>query len=102
MTLTKEWIGEKLKKGVCEITGIPFNYEARGKYTRQPHAPSVDRINTENKNYVPENCRLVLWAVNNALAEYGEDIMMPIFKKIIKNARQKKFTPIPTEHTGES
>jgi hypothetical protein len=30
------------------------------------------------------------------MAEYGMDIMLPIFKKIVENAKQNTTTPVPT------
>ena len=83
MTLTKEWVMEKLEKGVCEITNAPFSYTKRKEHTRSPFAPSIDRIDSQNPNYTPDNCRLVLWAVNNTFAEYGEEIMLPILRAIV-------------------
>jgi hypothetical protein len=83
MTLTKEWVMEKLEKGVCEITNAPFSYTKRKEHTRSPFAPSIDRIDSRNPNYTPDNCRLVLWAVNNTFAEYGEEIMLPILRAIV-------------------
>ena len=83
MTLTKEWVLEKLEKGVCEVTNAPFSYNKRKEHTRSPFAPSVDRIDSRNPNYTPDNCRLVLWAVNNTFAEYGEEIILPILRAIV-------------------
>jgi len=96
-TITKEWIEERLVNGICEITHLPFNFSGRGKFTRQPYAPSIDRKNPQNPDYTPENCRVVLWAVNCAMAEYGMNIMLPILKAIVKNAKEKPPTPLPDE-----
>lgn len=101
VTITKDWIKEKLNAGVCEVTGLPFNFNGRNKHTRQAYAPSIDRINSENPNYTPENCRLVLWAVNCSMSEYGEEIMLPIFRAIL-NAKEKSITPIPTRVSSQS
>lgn len=93
MSITREWLEDKLNKGVCELTGLPFNFSGRGKFSRQPYAPSVDKKNPQNPDYTPENTRVVLWAVNCAMAEYGEEIMLPIFKALI-NAKTKSTTPV--------
>jgi hypothetical protein len=97
LTITKEWIEERLVKGICEITHLPFNFFGRGEFTRQPYAPSIDRKDPQNPNYTPENCRVVLWAVNCAMSEYGMNIMLPILKTIVENAKQKPVTPLPDE-----
>ena len=102
VTIDKNWILERLENGICELTSMPFSFEGRGEYTRQPHAPSIDRIDPKNKNYTPDNCRLVLWAVNCSMAEYGEEVMLPIFEKIIENVRKNELTSIPKKHLGES
>ena len=89
LTITKDWIEERLNAGVCEITGLPFNFSGRGKFTRQPYGPSIDRKDPQNPNYTPENSRVVLWAVNCTMAEYGMDIMLPILKAIVENVEKK-------------
>ena len=93
LTISRDWIRDRLDNGFCEITKLPFNFSGREGYTRQPHAPSVDRIDPKNPDYTPENCRLVLWAVNCAMAEYGEEIMIPIFKAIL-HANKRTATPV--------
>ena len=71
MELTIEWVDEQLKKGACQITGIPFNLEATTEHhTRRWDAPSLDRID-KTKPYNETNTRLVLWAVICALSDYG-------------------------------
>jgi len=97
--ITQEWIQEHLKRGTCEITGIPFNLEPPSKKaTRRPDAPSLDRID-KNKNYTTDNTRVILWAVNCALAEYGTEEMLPILKAMIKgieDAQKNQPTPVST------
>jgi len=102
LTITREWIEERLNLGVCELTGITFNYEGKANFTRQPCAPSVDRKDSQNPDYTPENSRLVLWAVNCAMAEYGEKIMFPIFKAIVKNVKKNTASSVSTGAHRES
>jgi hypothetical protein len=94
VTIDKDWIDKKLIEGVCELTKLPFNFSNRGNFTRQPYAPSIDKKDAKNPDYTPENSRLVLWAVNCAMSEYGMDIMLPILKKIIENAKQNTATSV--------
>jgi hypothetical protein len=75
------WIKDKLDKGVCELTGLPFIYKYTGKARRNPFAPSLDRVNN-SLGYTKENVRVVLWGVNNAIGEYGLETMLPIFKAL--------------------
>ena len=84
-TITREWIENKLNLGVCEITGISFDLEPTLEFDSNPYAPSLDKINPKQKEYTPENTRVVLTAVNKALNEYGEKAMLPILKAMIKS-----------------
>ena len=60
-SLTLEWVKQRLKAGVCEVTGIDFLLGS----LRHPFLPSIDRIDS-SKGYTPENCRVVLWIINTA------------------------------------
>jgi len=83
VSITFEWVMEKLNKGICEITNIPFDLSATDKYTINPYAPSLDRIDPKNKQYSPENTRVILASVNTSLNQYGEQTMLPILKAMI-------------------
>mgnify|MGYP003351116968 CR=1 FL=1 len=96
--ITQEWIREHLRRGTCELTGIPFNLEPPTKgVTRLPDAPSLDRID-KHKHYTADNTRVILWAVNCALAEYGTEIMLPILQATVKgilNAQAQSASSVP-------
>lgn len=63
-SLTEEWMLEKLRGGICEITGTKLQYGARGFNERnRPWGPSIDRKD-RSKGYTPENCQLVCWLYN--------------------------------------
>jgi len=57
--LDDEWLTKKAARGVCEITGIPFDYNELA------FVPSVDRIDS-TKGYTKDNCMLILWLLNIA------------------------------------
>jgi hypothetical protein len=70
LTITQEWIQEKLERGTCEISKIPFVLESRntGKWgagSQQPFAPSLDRTDPV-QGYTKENVKLVVWIYNRA------------------------------------
>ncbi len=69
-----EWLVSRLERGTCELSGVPFKRKAG---TRSPFSASVDRINCA-LGYTPENCRVILWALNAAFAEWGEDAFAEI------------------------
>ena len=89
-TLTEEWIQEKIDKGVCELTGIPFDLEYQHNTKNNPYAPSLDRIDSKNKNYSPDNVRVVLSFVNIAINDLGLEKALPIFKALIEKNDEKK------------
>jgi hypothetical protein len=99
ISLSTEWIQAHLERGTCEITGMPFSFEPPPEgITRRPDAPSLDRI-SKHEHYTEENSRVILWAVNCALSEYGTDNMLPILKAMIKgieDAQTKSATPVST------
>ena len=97
--LHQAWVEKHLERGTCELTGIPFSFEPPPPgVTRRQDAPSLDRIN-KHKPYTEENTRVILWAVNCALAEYGTETMLPILEAMVKgiqNAQAQSATSLPT------
>jgi len=73
-TVTAAWIAARLRGGVCELSGLPFR---RGAGPRSPFSASIDRRDSRLP-YTEENCRVVLWALNSAMGEWGEDAFAPI------------------------
>ena len=90
-------VKKALDNGICELTGLPFDFNPTEKTQYNPYAPSIDRIDSQ-KGYVDCNIRVVLAAVNSALNQYGEETMLPILKAMIngiENAKQNTATPVP-------
>lgn len=74
-SLSESWIEDRIVAGRCELSGIEFTYGRSPKGCRNnPFAPSVDQI-VPGLGYTEANSRLVLAALNNALGEWGEDIL---------------------------
>lgn len=90
VTVSVEWIIDKLSLGVCEHTGLPFDLSPISEFSSNPYSPSLDKINPKIKNYTPENTRVVLTAVNKALNEYGEQTMLPILKAMLSVIENKQ------------
>lgn len=58
----------------CALTGIPFYMADRPERSRiNPYAPSLDRIDCQG-GYTKDNVRLVAFAVNVMLNDWGEEI----------------------------
>lgn len=66
--ITPEWILERLLKGTCEVSGIPFVMDGVGQHAL---SPSIDRIDS-SKGYTKENSRVVVWLFNVAKGQ-GDD-----------------------------
>jgi hypothetical protein len=75
--LDAEWVQGKLAAGACEMTGLPFDSEKRG-----PNSPSIDRINPRG-GYTKDNCRMIVWALNRAMSNHGEDMLIGMVKLVL-------------------
>lgn len=89
-TITEEWVQEKINKGFCELTGLPFDLEYFSESKNNPYSPSLDRIDSKNKNYSPDNVRVVLSFINIAINDLGLEKALPIFKALIEKTDEKK------------
>ena len=68
----------------CEVSGVPFSGLIVPGCRKRPFIPSFDRIRAK-EGYTPDNVRLVCWAVNLAISEWGDDI----FHTIVKSTMQR-------------
>lgn len=80
ITITKEWLIDKLEKGLCEATGIPFK---KIDNTRGPYTATLDRKDN-NKGYTEENTRVVIWAFNKAKGEWSEEVLVNWIKEYMR------------------
>lgn len=65
---------QRLANGICEVSGIPFVFDA---ISRHPCSPSLDRIDS-NGGYIYSNVRIVCAFVNTALGEFGDKEIEPL------------------------
>jgi hypothetical protein len=79
-----EWVKTRLDSGLCELTEIPFQLESVPEYTTNPYGPSIDRRDPKNRNYTPDNCRLILSFANRALNECTQEQALPILEAMVK------------------
>jgi hypothetical protein len=75
---TEEWFRVRYQAGVCELSGLPFDLVT----PRGPNSPSIDRIRAGGP-YSPSNCRVILFSLNNALRDWGEDYLISVFEAVI-------------------
>jgi len=75
--LEPQWFEERLVRGRCELTGLPFVLNQ----SRHPFLPSPDRINSD-KGYTPDNTRLILWMLNSAKGTATEEEFLSALKQV--------------------
>lgn len=82
--LTKKWIREKLLKGICERTGIKFDYSSpKNGQATNPLSPSIDRIDGY-RPYSESNCQMVVWAYNRAKGEGTDEELLLLAEQLIE------------------
>ena len=94
-TLTLDWVMDRIT-GSCELTDIPFVLEPTIDTRSNPHAPSIDRI-TAGGNYTPENCRLVVIAINLCLFDWGEDVYREVARAYLRKTDGPKAKAAPAQ-----
>ena len=100
LNITQAWVEKHLIRGTCEITGLHFCFEPRDQNTtRRWDAPSLDRKD-KDLPYTEDNTRVILWAVNCALAEYGTKTMLPILKAMVKGIESAQKIAATSVSTG--
>lgn len=66
-----EEIERRVQLGRCEMSGVPFNFDAKGTAW---NSPSLHRIDP-NLGYTMGNIRIVCFCLNAALGNWGERIL---------------------------
>lgn len=88
VTITIERILDAINTG-CELTGIPFDLSKTSKKRPSAYAPSLDRIDCSNRNYTPENTRVVLAYVNAALNNFPLESSFEILKALLETLKKE-------------
>ena len=90
VTITLEWIIERIENGICEATGDTLTIK-----TKQPNTVSLDRIDPNNPDYTPENSRIVTWQFNNMKGAFTDEEFIRVAKQL-ENVKKKSTTSIST------
>lgn len=83
-SLTRAWVAERLLRGECELTGIVFRSSKNGRCS--PYGPSIDRRDS-SLGYTPSNCRVIVWALNMGLSEWGEELYARVAAAYLERRR---------------
>jgi hypothetical protein len=104
-SITQEWALSECRANNyrCSMTGVPFMMRRDRKMHKRPYVPSIDRIDCK-RGYTPDNVRLVIFAVNLMMAEWGEDVMRQVMVAYAgwknKTRRDSRRTEIECGGTG--
>jgi hypothetical protein len=74
---------ERLVRGVCEFSGVPFVYK-----TRHPFMPSIDRIDPTQPGHMKANCRVILWGLNAFKGVASEEVFRECMEKVSATLNQ--------------
>lgn len=77
-----EWFTKRLDAGVCEMSGLPFDIREKYEFGRGKNSPSVDRIDPKGP-YTKANCRMILWWLNRAMGDIGEEYCLTVMRAVI-------------------
>lgn len=77
--LTIDWCLQRIEEQhyCCAVSGVPFFHKPKGSSKCNPYAPSIDRIDC-SRGYTQDNSRIVLFAVNVMLFDWGEDVLRTV------------------------
>ena len=82
VTISLDWVAERLAKGTCEVTGIPFDLHSTGA-PAAPFTPSLDQ-RTPGQGYTPENTQVVVWVYNRAKGVHDHAVVMRLAEALCK------------------
>lgn len=82
--LDLEWIAERIERGFCEVTGLPFDLITG----RSSFAPSLDRINP-SKGYTKDNVKVVAWAYNAAKGAGTHDDVLRLAQALVAHDQEQ-------------
>ena len=95
--LTEKWIAERILRGKCESTDIPFVLDTTDKHK---FAPSVDRLDNQ-KGYTTDNCRVVIHQLNQARNVFHDWEMLFLAYQIVRNRDRFLFALDEDDDNGE-
>ena len=86
LDFTTEWIAEKLRNGICDVTGIPFvisKKQAKALHARSPWIPSLDRIDSK-KPYIKSNVQIVVYMYNACKGQFDHEDVVKFCQQVLE------------------
>lgn len=87
VTISRSWIEERIRRGVCEVTGLPLDLSPEPG-PRRPLTPSIDQIRP-GMGYTEENSRLVCWIYNSAKSTWTHETLVFMASALISEERRR-------------
>lgn len=86
----------ELQEFRCALTGIEFFAQIDNAASIDPCTPSIDRIEPQ-KGYVKSNVRVIIYAMNAMLLDWGEDVFIQIANsyRYTKRTKEQHSNPAP-------
>jgi hypothetical protein len=91
-TLSVERVKLALIIGVCERTGVPFNFTKHETYYRQPYGPSIDRKNAF-EGYTDDNVQIVCNAYNMGKMQMTDEEFLDFCRAAVAADDARKAKP---------
>lgn len=81
VTITRQWIQERLDRGFCEVTGLPFILVSNA--IKNPWSPSLDQVRP-GQGYTPENTQVVVWIYNVAKGSWAYEDVLTLAESLVR------------------
>lgn len=85
-SLSKARVRRAVEAGACEVTGIPFVFQSKG---RGPFTPSLDQTES-GQGYTDENVKVVVWIYNAAKGDWKHGDVMIMAKALVQKAESEE------------
>lgn len=80
--LCEDEVAKMLEGMRCSVTGLPLTWDKDEDVTKNPWAPSLDRID-RLQGYVPGNVRVTCWLFNHMRGEYTDEHVMMVARALV-------------------
>lgn len=84
--ITLEFLFNKVRYGICDRTGLKFNFLTTGQNYSDRHTltPSIDKIDP-TKGYTMDNIQVVCWWYNLAKARYTDEEVLELCRAVVNH-----------------